>query len=471
MNIQQAKQEIKNSIRAYMSKDDTGAYVMEDVRRRPLLLMGPPGIGKTAIMEQIAEELNINLVSYTITHHTRQSAIGLPVVSQRSYGGKEYTVTDYTMSEIVASVYDRIEESGNSEGILFLDEINCVSETLMPTMLQFLQYKTFGTHKVPGGFVIVCAGNPAKYNRAVRDFDIVTLDRLRRFDVEEDYGAWKEYASERRVHGSILAFLDIKKDCFYSVRPDIEEMRFVTARGWEDLSATVTVYERLGIPVTESVVGGFLQDKEIASAFALYYELYRKYHEDFRIDDILAGALKEGDRKMQKAPFDEKLSLLHLLYDAVDNDFYEYDGVYETQLKKFDELKHRKEALDAASHSPAEGAGGGNGFAVTDEETIEQKKEAYRAEAAAFTAAEEGRMAKIGDIQEKLKHVFLFIDRTFGEGQEMVIFLTSLSSGFYSKKFLHECGSVEYDKYSGVLLLQERKSALKSELMQLTEGS
>ncbi|MBQ7678097.1 MAG: AAA family ATPase, partial [Lachnospiraceae bacterium] len=441
MNIKQAKEELKNSIRAYLLKDAAGAYVMEDVRRRPLLLMGPPGIGKTAIMEQIAEELNINLVSYTITHHTRQSAIGLPVVSQRIYGGKEYTVTDYTMSEIVASVYDRIEESGNPEGILFLDEINCVSETLMPTMLQFLQYKTFGTHKVPGGFVIVCAGNPAKYNRAVRDFDIVTLDRLRRFDIEEDYGAWKEYASERRIHGSILAFLDIKKDCFYSVRPDVEEMRFVTARGWEDLSATVSVYEKLGMAVTEGVVGGFLQDKEIASAFALYYELYRKYHEDFKIDDILAGTLKEGDLKMQKAPFDEKLSLLHLLFDAVDNDFYEYDLFYEKQLERFEELKRRRAALDGAAAQTAD--------------TID----AYRADAAAFAPAEQDRMAKIEEIQEKLKHVFLFIDRTFGEGQEMVIFLTSLSSGFYSKKFLHECGSVEYDKYSSVLLLNERKSA------------
>ena len=44
--------------------------------------------------------------------------------------GKEYDVSEYTMSEIIASVYDTMEESGVREGILFLDEINCVSETL-----------------------------------------------------------------------------------------------------------------------------------------------------------------------------------------------------------------------------------------------------------------------------------------------------------------------------------------------------
>ena len=51
--------------------------------------MGPPGIGKTAIMEQVAEECEVGLVAYTITHHTRQSAVGLPRIVTRCYNGKE----------------------------------------------------------------------------------------------------------------------------------------------------------------------------------------------------------------------------------------------------------------------------------------------------------------------------------------------------------------------------------------------
>lgn len=89
--------------------------------------MGPPGIGKTAVMEQITSELGVRIVSYSMTHHTRQSALGLPFISHKNYGGKEYDISEYTMSEIIASVYDMIEEDGIKEGILFLDEINCVS--------------------------------------------------------------------------------------------------------------------------------------------------------------------------------------------------------------------------------------------------------------------------------------------------------------------------------------------------------
>ena len=89
------------------------------------------------------------------------------------------------MSEILSSVYRLMERTGLQEGILFLDEINCVSETLAPMMLQFLQCKTFGNQALPEGWLIVAAGNPPEYNKSVRDFDVVTLDRVKRIDVEE----------------------------------------------------------------------------------------------------------------------------------------------------------------------------------------------------------------------------------------------------------------------------------------------
>ena len=139
MNIKEAKEQIKNAMTAYFTKDEFGNYAVSVEKQRPVFLMGPPGIGKTAIMEQIAQELDVCLVSYSMTHHTRQSALGLPFIEKKVFDGKEYQVSEYTMSEIIAAVYETMEETGKREGILFLDEINCVSETLAPSMLQFLQ--------------------------------------------------------------------------------------------------------------------------------------------------------------------------------------------------------------------------------------------------------------------------------------------------------------------------------------------
>ena len=100
MNIKQAKEEIKHAVQAYLSKDAFGEYKIPAVRQRPVLLIGPPGIGKTQIMEQIAKECQIGLVAYTITHHTRQSAIGLPFISKHTFDGKEQAVTELSLIHI-----------------------------------------------------------------------------------------------------------------------------------------------------------------------------------------------------------------------------------------------------------------------------------------------------------------------------------------------------------------------------------
>ncbi|MBR1852651.1 MAG: AAA family ATPase [Lachnospiraceae bacterium] len=321
MNIKQAKEYIKDSVRLYLKKNEFGEYRVPVVRQRPIFLLGAPGIGKTAIMEQIAQEMGIALVSYSMTHHTRQSALGLPFITQKIYGGQEYSVSEYTMSEIIASIYDTMEQSGIKEGILFLDEINCVSETLAPSMLQFLQYKVFGRHQVPEGWIVVTAGNPPEYNKSVREFDVVTYDRLKLLEVEPDFGIWKEYAGEKRLHPVIVNFLDLKKDAFYCMEMTTKGRSYVTARGWEDLSQMLLLYEEEKLAVEESLVGQYIRNDRIVKEFTAYYDLFNKYKKDYHINAILAGnAPAQAVEKAKTAAFDERLSLLGMLLDRVQAD-------------------------------------------------------------------------------------------------------------------------------------------------------
>ena len=318
MNIAQAKDEIKHTVQAYLKKDAQGNYRIPAIRQRPILLIGPPGIGKTQIMEQIATECGVGLVAYTITHHTRQSAVGLPMITQETYEGETYSVTEYTISEIIASVYRCMREQGKKEGILFIDEINCVSETLTPAMLQFLQCKTFGNRAVPQGWIIVAAGNPPEYNKSVRDFDMVTLDRVRSIDVEADLDIWMYYAADRHIHGVILSYLQLRRKNFYRIETDVDGLRFVTARGWEDLGVLMQMYEELDIPVTEDIVREYLRLPEVAEDFFSYYELYRKYEDDYNIREILRGQAQPAVfERLMKAGFDERLSVVNLLLDAL----------------------------------------------------------------------------------------------------------------------------------------------------------
>ena len=282
MNIKEAKDQIKNAIIAYFTKDSTGDYIVPIEKQRPVFLMGPPGIGKTAIMEQIAAEMGVGLLSYSMTHHTRQSALGLPFIEHKCYAGKEYDVSEYTMSEIIASVYELMEETGVKEGILFLDEINCVSETLAPVMLQFLQYKVFGRHHVPEGWIVVTAGNPPEYNNSVREFDIVTWDRLKRVDVEPDFDVWKEYAYQRSLHPAVMTYLEIKKSDFYWVESTVDGKNFVTARGWDDLSQMIQLYESNNLTVDIKLISQYIQNHNFDG---LYVDQVGSYNSTLCFDE------------------------------------------------------------------------------------------------------------------------------------------------------------------------------------------
>ena len=453
-------------------------------------------------MEQIAQELNVGLVSYSMTHHTRQSALGLPFIEKEEFDGEEYSVSEYTMSEIISAVYKIKKETGHQEGILFLDEINCVSETLAPSMLQFLQYKVFGTHKIPKGWIVVAAGNPPEYNKSVREYDIATWDRLKRVDVEPDYEVWKEYAYKKGIHGSILTFLEIKKNFFYVVETTVDRKSFVTARGWEDLSEMIKLYEKHDITVDLKLVSQYLQNPKVAKEFAVYYDLYNKYKSDYQIETILNGDAPDSIKKRAlDAKFDERLSLLGLLIDTIDADLR---SVVETDTAIIEYLRVLKlirydlssDSRDSAAvlHSYVESEKNalriGEKANSIDYETryaynytihsIEQSIDALKYDNsisdnnAVFKKIKSScdntvsaHKDRIKAAQKKLKNLFDFIEDVFADGQEMLLLVTELTVRYYCAKFITKFGCEEYFAHNRDLLFYERKQELLTEISEL----
>ena len=493
MNIKQAKEEIKHTVMAYLSKDEQGEYRIPVIRQRPILLMGPPGIGRTQIMEQIAMERKIGLVAYTITHHTRQSAVGLPMIKEESFDGTTYPVTEYTMSEIIASIYRKMKKTGQKEGILFIDEINCVSETLAPTMLQFLQCKTFGNQAIPEGWLIVAAGNPPEYNKSVRDFDMVTLDRVRYLNIEADYKVWKEYAREKHLHNAILSYLELRQKNFYRVEADVDGIRFVTARGWEDLSSLMQVYEKLDLPVDESVIREFIHHEDVAEDAAAYFELYRKYRDDYGIADILAGKVRpETFARIYAAAFDERLSVVNLLLDGLSaffgnvqenkqiaDNWYGFLKEYQRRLKEGEApvdsyralLEERMAVVEAEKQAEvctkAQVAGWERIFAFWKENTPDSGldvKESFAQAKAGFDRQRETLEDAEKKAMNALEHAFDFMEQAFENGEEMVVFVTELTLSPEAAMFLAEHTCERYMTYNEQLLIGKRKRELLSEL-------
>ena len=472
MDIHDAKQQVKDTVEAYLAQDEHGVARIAPDQQRPLFLLGAPGIGKTAIVGQVADELGIGLVAYSMTHHTRQSALGLPFIVHRTYrNGEEFDISEYTMSEIIASIYDFMEESGLDQGILFLDEINCVSETLYPSMLQFLQFKTFGRHRIPDGWIVVCAGNPQEYNRNVHEFDVVTLDRLRLIEIEPSFKAWRDYAREQRVHPAVMTYLDVRPEDFYLVESTPQSKQFVSARSWSELSGLMLLLESLGKPVDLRVFKQYLQHPEIAAKFAAYYDLFTKYRSDYQVEQILQGEVPdEIATRAKEAAFDERLALMSLLLDNLECSMGGLLEQLEALMQVRDVMRGAKTkyegalaaGLDAAGSAGGAGVGGVGDFEfaaylkdAADElenqvrrssprtgnldkariracsaevlrelcvlDTYEQAAEAYQAHVKEL----DGQAA---DVDSRLTCAYDFIDDVFGEGAEALVFTTELAS-------------------------------------------
>ena len=330
---------------------------------------------------------------------------------------------------------------------------------------------------------------------------MVTLDRVKKIDVEPNFTVWKEYAYKQGIHGAITSYLEIRKNHFYAMETTVDGKRFVTARGWEDLSTILKVYEEMNLPVDEGLVYQYLQHKKIAKDFANYLDLYKKYRTDYRVDDILRGEYtKQAVEKLQAAPFDERLSVMGLLLSRLSENFrkaYEADlmvtGLHGVLL----ELKERFaspycketpwENLFTALLEERETAFTRERKAGLLEKTAErarlkelerlnffmaegkkagcrEKEDAFEAVKELFAAEAEQREETIDLASVMLDHAFSFLEEAFGANQEMVIFITELTTNFYSVKFISENGCEKYYQYNTELLFDEKQKTILQDI-------
>lgn len=523
MFINEAKKQILEAVRVYLARDEFGELVIAKKNQRPIFLVGPPGIGKTDIMEQVARELGINLVPYSMTHHTRQSALGLPYIVKKSFesktdGDREVQATLYTMSEIIENIYAKMDETGIREGILFLDEINCVSETLAPAMLQFLQYKEFGGCRIPDGWVIVTAGNPPEYNNSVREFDVVTSDRLKRIDVEPDYKVWKEYAVNNGIHPAIVNFLDAHEGYFHTVTNNGGEKCFATARGWYDLSEVIKAYEaQRNMPETpkdafivdDKLICQYIQNRLIAKEFSDFYTLFMKYKQDYKVNEILEGRAPEHIKhRARNAAFDEHHALIVILLAAilakieatskkraVIRSVFGYFKEYKQKLTvgnndivtliedSIAQIENELESSKRAGHLTADKL-------HLDRSTISELHKYLTCFRSDSTLPRKGIEAlsvikeiynpcvaalgnETNEIVEQLNNIFVFCEEALvkpdSEGREMLILVKELTINRTSAMFISDNGCKKYFEYNNKLLISDIDNALMQRANDLAE--
>lgn len=322
------------------------------------------------------------------------------------------------------------------------------------------------------------------------------MDRVKKIQVEADFAVWKEYAYAHQLHNAVISYLNTRKQNFYQMENTVDGMHFATPRGWEDLSNMIQVYEKLGKTIDREVIEQYIQFPKVAKDFANYLELYYKYQTDYQVDEIFAGKLDEILlKKISHASFDEKLSVTGLILSRVNEgiekavqkeqcmellQFYllEYKevtegemeelngqqlfynlcqkaGVAYKQKKKAELLTRREEyqyrqvigilekTLQEMKMMSLENA---SSCWSKAKEVFEQENEQY-----------EGLRQQA---EQNLEYAFDFMEGAFGNGQEMVMFITELNSNADSVTFLQESECERYYQYNKELLFDEKRKRL-----------
>ncbi|MBF2066692.1 MAG: MoxR family ATPase [Calothrix sp. C42_A2020_038] len=210
------------------------------------MIWGPPGIGKSSIVGQIAQEHDIDFVDVRLSQLAPTDLRGLPVA--------EDGISKWFPPEFLPR---------DGKGIFFLDELNMAPPAMQGVAQQLILDRKVGSYNVPDGWFIWAAGNRKEDRAAVFDMPAPLANRFLHLEVEVDFDSFKAYALEKELHEQIIAFLSFRSTLLHKIDP--QQPAFPTPRSWE--MASHLHYAGLD---TSPAVG-----KGATAEFIAYLEVYQ----------------------------------------------------------------------------------------------------------------------------------------------------------------------------------------------------
>lgn len=226
--------------------------------KTPVMMHSSPGLGKSSIVKQICEQLDLQLVDLRISQLAPTDIRGIP------------QVTDNIMSFAIPSFYP-----SSGRGILFLDEFNMATSAVMGICQQLLLDRQVGDYKLPEGWFIVAAGNRKEDGCAVNVIPGAVANRLIHIEVQPDLDTWvTNFAIPNKVDEKVIAFLKFRESLFCKYEKN--SLAYPTPRSWEVASKLVSI----GVGI-DHVVG--------EGAASEYNSFCRVYQDLPNVSDILSG--------------------------------------------------------------------------------------------------------------------------------------------------------------------------------------
>lgn len=191
-----------------------------DGHHTPVMLWGPPGVGKSQMIAQVAERHQVPAIDIRLSQMEPSDLRGIP------FRNGEY------VEWAVPAILPDAERHGG-EGILFLDEINSAPPSVSAAAYQLILDRRLGEYQVPDGWAIFAAGNRQGDRGVTYTMPAPLANRFSHFEVETHLDDWVAWAYLNRIDERVIAFLRFRPELLFDFDPAHNPVAFPSPRSWE----------------------------------------------------------------------------------------------------------------------------------------------------------------------------------------------------------------------------------------------
>ena len=280
-------------------------------KKRPIFLWGPPGIGKSEIVEQITNSLpNSLLIDNRLSLWEPTDIKGIPYFDSNS-GTMVWAPPSELPSAELAAKYDFI--------VLFLDEMNSAAPAVQAAAYQLILNRKVGQYVLPDNVLIVAAGNRDADKGVTYRMPAPLANRFIHLELAVSFNDWFDWAVENKIHNDVVGFLQFSKKDLYDFDPKSPSRSFATPRTWSFVSELIE--DDLDNETTTDLVSG-----AVGEGLAVKFMAHRKVAASMpNPSDILSGKVKELKQTEISAMYSLTISLCYELKEASDANDKKFD--------------------------------------------------------------------------------------------------------------------------------------------------
>lgn len=243
-----------------------------------VMLWGPPGVGKTQAVRQVAEQIMRRTGKTAVVTDVR-----LLLFNPIDLRGIPTANEDKTLAVWLRPQIFDMDASDDVVNILFLDEISAAPPSVQASAYQITLDRTIGEHKLPDNCIVIAAGNRITDRSVAYKMPKALANRLMHFEVNSSFRAWRKWALSNGIDEKVLGFLSFRPDRLMAFDSVSDDLAFATPRSWEMVSdllkLTGGTVESAFLPVAGLVGSG------VAAEFRSWSQVYDKLPDIRKIFD------------------------------------------------------------------------------------------------------------------------------------------------------------------------------------------